>query len=133
MPINVMGDVHIGTYIETYINNADKPKSKKNTTDVVPAIDTSVLPAELTTDLAKQLLTTAQNAGWLDENYMPLLSKSKQALLAHEIAVMLDLDIIWKPFEILWQEKHLQQYYQKALQQTNTGDFLLIIRKEFQN
>ena len=124
-----MGDVHIGTYIETYINHADTPTSKKNTTDVVPAIDASDLPAELTTDLAKQLLAKAQDAGWLDENYMPKVSKSKQALLAHEIAVILDLDVIWKPFEVFWQEKHLQQYYQKALQQSNTGDFLLLIRK----
>ncbi len=49
-------------------------------------IDTPTLPASLCTEQAMVLWRKAQAAGWIDDNYQPLLSRTQAALLANYMA-----------------------------------------------
>ena len=65
-------------------------------------IDTSTLPASLCTEQAMALWRKAQAAGWIDDNYQPLLSRTQAALLADAMAERLGIKEKWKVFEGLW-------------------------------
>ena len=114
-------------HIGSQVFNTDKP--------VVPEKEQSLsigppeLPAPLATPEAMVLWKKAQDAGWVDENYQPKLSRTQAALLAFEMAKRLCVREKWKLFGELWHQKNMYKYYYVALDQKQS----LIFRDEVKN
>ena len=85
--------------------------------------DTPTLPAPLGTEQAMVLWRKAQRAGYVDEHYQPLLSRTQAALLADAMAVRLGIKEKWKVFEGLWNRKYMRSDYNLALTQQQTYEF----------
>ena len=81
------------------------------------------LPDELATDKAMVLWKKAQQAGYVDEHYQPLLSRTQAALLADAMAERLGIKEKWKVFEALWNRKYMRSDYNLALTQQQSYDF----------
>ena len=81
------------------------------------------LPNELATDKAMVLWRKAQQAGYVDEHYQPLLSRTQAALLADAMAERLGIKEKWKVFEGLWNRKYMRSDYNLALTQQQSYDF----------
>jgi hypothetical protein len=75
------------------------------------------LPDVLATPEAMRLWRKAQKAGYVDEQFQPLISKPLSAVLAAEMARRLDIRDRWKPFELLWNRKNMFKDYYEAQQQ----------------
>ena len=75
----------------------------------------SQLPKELRTEEAMTLWKIAQDAGYVDENFQPLVSRTQAALLANTMAKTLKIQKKWKVFETLWHRKNMYRDYYKAL------------------
>ena len=86
-------------------------------------IDTPTLPAPLGTEQAMVLWRKAQAAGWIDDNYQPLLSRTQAALLANYMADKLGIKEKWKVFESLWNRKYMRSDYNLALTRKGSLDF----------
>ena len=82
------------------------------------------LPSPLATPEAMILWQKAIDAGWVDEHYQPLLSRTQAALLADAIAERLGIRDKWKVFEAFWNRKNMRNDYNDALNQRQTGEFL---------
>ena len=65
------------------------------------------LPEVLRTDEAMVLWRKAQQAGYVDEHYQPLLSRTQAALQDHYRAKKLEIKDKWKPFEVLWDRRNM--------------------------
>ena len=94
-------------------------------------IDTPTLPASLCTEQAMVLWRKAQRAGYVDEHYQPLLSRTQAALLADAMAVRLGIKEKWKVFEGLWNRKNMYRDYYKALNLQQSLAFQDEIKKLF--
>ena len=81
------------------------------------------LPDELTTDEAMILWRKAQRAGYVNEHYQPLISRTQAALLADAMAERLDIKEKWKVFEALWHRKYMRSDYNLALTRKGSLDF----------
>ena len=86
-------------------------------------IDTPTLPASLCTEQAMVLWQKAQDAGYVDANYQPLISRTQAALLADAIAERLGIKEKWKVFEGLWNRKYMRSDYNLALTRKGSLDF----------
>ena len=84
---------------------------------------TGELPDELATDEAMVLWRKAQQAGYVDEHYQPLLSRTQAALLADAMAERLGIKEKWKVFEALWHRRNMHKDYYLAFGQQQTSDF----------
>jgi len=82
-----------------------------------------VLPDVLSTDEAMALWRKAQEAGFIDANYQPLLSRTQSALLADAMAECLGIREKWKVFEALWHRNNMRSDYNGALSQRQTLAF----------
>ena len=76
-----------------------------------------LLPEVLRTDEAMVLWRKAQQAGYVDEHYQPLLSRTQSALLADAMAERLGIKEKWKVFEALWNRKNMYKDFYYALNQ----------------
>ena len=81
------------------------------------------LPDVLVTDKAMALWRKAQRAGYVDEHYQPLLSRTQAALLADAMAERLGIKEKWKVFEGLWHRKYMRSDYNLALTRKGSLDF----------
>ena len=81
------------------------------------------LPKELATDKAMELWKKAQEAGYVDDNYQPLISRTQAALLADTMADRLGIKEKWKVFEGLWNRKYMRSDYNLALSRKRSLDF----------
>ena len=81
------------------------------------------LPEVLATDKAMVLWKKAQEAGYVDEHYQPLISRTQAALLADTMADRLSIKEKWKMFEGLWNRKYMRSDYNLALTRKRTLDF----------
>ena len=112
---------HIGTQVfgETH--------PKQETHPVPPCVGrengTGELPDELATDEAMVLWRKAQQAGYVDEHYQPLISRTQAALLADAMAERLGIKEKWKVFETLWNRKNMYRDYYEALNQKKSLEF----------
>ena len=97
----------------------------ENTVGGKPAYDRSreSLPEVLSTDKAMVLWRKAQEAGYVDANYQPLISRTQAALLADAMAERLGIKEKWKVFEGLWHRKYMRSDYNLALTRKRTLDF----------
>ena len=93
--------------------------------------ETPTLPPSLCTEQAMMLWRKAQAAGWIDDNYQPLLSRTQAALLADAMAVRLGIKEKWKVFEGLWNRKNMYRDYYKALNLQQSLAFQDEIKKLF--
>ena len=81
------------------------------------------LPDELATDEAMALWRKAQQAGYVNEHYQPLLSRTQAALLADAMAERLGIKEKWKVFEALWHRRNMHKDFYLAFGQQQTSDF----------
>ena len=73
-----------------------------------------VLPDVLATEQAMALWKKVRQAGYVDDNYQPLLSRTQVALLADAMAQRLGIRHKWKTFETLWNRKYMYRDYYEA-------------------
>ena len=88
-----------------------------------PNRDGELLPEVLRTEKAMALWQKAQEAGYVDEYYQPLISRTQAALLADAMAERLSIKEKWKVFEGLWHRKYMRSDYNLALTQQQSYDF----------
>jgi len=114
-------------YVDTQINigkvQPDPPK--------VTEKGLSNLPEVLATDGAMALWRKAQQAGYVDEHYQPLLSRTQAALLADAMAERLGIKEKWKVFETLWNRRNMYRDYYDAMNQDQTYSFLDKLKELF--
>ena len=91
----------------------------------------SNLPGVLATDKAMALWRKAQQAGYVDEQYQPLISRTQAALLADAMAERLGIKEKWKVFEGLWNRKYMRSDYNLALTRKRTLDFQDELKRQF--
>ena len=89
------------------------------------------LPEALATDGAMALWRKAQQAGYVDEHFQPLLSRTQAALLAHYMAKKLEIKDKWKTFEMLWNRRNMYRDYYDAMNQDQTYLFLDKLKELF--
>jgi hypothetical protein len=118
--INVTGNACYIEYVENYYENGIA--KKKNDED--PA---ARMPDELKGEEGMAVLKNLQKHGLLDENFYPLeLSNSESAVLAYQIAIVLDIKEMWKVFSDLWNitPNALRAAYNRGMEQKKTMKFL---------
>lgn len=86
-------------------------------------IQEKTTPAELQTEEARRLWDAARDAGWVDDNCQPLLSRALSAVLADRMATLLNIQNKWKVFESFWGMKGLRSAYNNALNQKQFDEF----------
>ena len=82
---------------------------------------------ELKGEKGMAVLKNLQKHGLLDENFYPLeLSNSESAVLAYQIAIVLDIKEMWKVFSDLWNitPNALRAAYNRGMEQKKTMKFL---------
>ena len=82
------------------------------------------LPEELHTTEAMALWKRVQQAGYVDDNFQPKVSRTQAALLAHYMAKKLEIKDKWKIFESLWNRRNMYRDYYDAMNQDQTYSFL---------
>ena len=118
-----------------YVNHVDKqvfggtgmthldPETHPDPPCVGREKESSILSEVLATEAAIALWQKVQAAGWIDDNYQPLLSRTQAALLADAMAERLGIKEKWKVFETLWNRKYMRSDYNLALTQQQSYDF----------
>lgn len=89
------------------------------------------LPEVLATPEAMLLWQKAQQAGYVDANYQPLLSRTQAALLADAMAERLGIKEKWKTFEAFWNRRNMHKDFYLAFGQQQTLDFQVKIKRLF--
>lgn len=79
------------------------------------------LPDALKTPEAQELLKKVQAAGWLDEEFRPVVNKTMTALIASRIGRKLDLTPMWKPFEEFWGVENLSKIYSAGMERKGSN------------
>jgi len=95
------------------------------------AIGSQDAPSELNTEEAQRLWKKAQEKGWVDKQWQPLLSRSQAALLAATMAKRLGIANKWKAFEGLWGRRGIRGDYNRAMNQRQSLDFQDELRHAF--
>ena len=123
-----------GQHVETqYISLTPNPspKGEGNFKGREKAKERPVLPAVLSTEEAMALWEKVQKAGYVDDNYQPLISRTQSALLADAMAERLGIREKWKVFEALWNRKYMSSDYNLALDQQQSLDFQDELKRVF--
>ena len=81
------------------------------------------LPEVLATPEAMALWRKTQQAGYVDEHYQPLLSRTQAALLADAMAQRLGIKEKWKVFGDLWKRNNMRGDYTRAMNQRQSLGF----------
>ena len=89
------------------------------------------VPEVLRTPEAMVLWRKAQQAGYVDEHYQPLPSRTQAALLADAMAERLGIKEKWKVFEGLWHRRNMYRDYYDAMNQDQTYLFLDKLKQLF--
>ena len=98
---------------------------------VPPCLGREELPEVLRSEAAMALWKKARAAGYVDENYQPLISRTQAALLADAMAERLGIKEKWKVFETFWGRKNMYRDYYKALNLQQSLTFQDDIKKLF--
>ena len=117
---------HIGTQVfgETHPKpETHNPKTLSSPPCIGREKSAEELPDELATDEAMVLWRKVQQAGYVNEHYQPLLSRTQAALLADAMAERLGIKEKWKVFEALWHRRNMHKDYYLAFGQQQTSDF----------
>ena len=84
---------------------------------------TAGIPSELDTEEARRLWAAARDAGWVDDDCHPRLSRALSAMLADRMATILEIPNKWKVFETFWGMNSLRSAYNHALDQKQFNEF----------
>ena len=106
-------------HIDNQINIGEACSGSKNHPGP-PCVGREKLPEVLSTEEAMALWEKVQKAGYVDDNYQPLISRTQSALLADAMAERLGIREKWKVFEALWNRKYMYRDYYQALGQQKT-------------
>ena len=109
------GPKNLGVRIQIVLEPEAYPKTLPDPPCLGREKGTEELPDELATDEAMALWRKAQQAGYVNEHYQPLLSRTQAALLADAMAERLGIKEKWKVFEGLWNRKYMRSDYNLAL------------------
>jgi len=118
-------------YVDKQFNIGAYPRPLPKGKGVDSAEASKSLPDVLATDKAMALWQKAQRAGYVDEHYQPLLSRTQAALLADAMAERLGIKEKWKVFETLWNRRNMYRDYYKALNLQQSLSFQDEIKKLF--
>ena len=118
-------------YVDKQFNIGAYPRPLPKGKGVDSAEASKSLPEVLATDKAMALWRKAQQAGYVDDHYQPLLSRTQSALLADAMAERLGIKEKWKVFEALWNRKNMYRDYYKALNLQQSLAFQDEIKKLF--
>ena len=121
-----------GQHVETQINiGATSPPNPLSKGRGGTTAAESALPEVLATDAAMSLWKKVQAAGYVDDHYQPLISRTQSALLADAMAERLGIKEKWKVFEALWRRKNMRGDYNDALNQRQTLAFHEKLKRVF--
>ena len=81
------------------------------------------LPDVLSSKQAMTLWQKAQEAGFVDDNLQPLISRTQAALLADAMAMRLGIRNKWKVFETFWNRAKMYKDYYQAVDQKQFHPF----------
>ena len=112
-----MFDIHENEQV-TVVSELPKGEEAKK------ASQTSTIPSELDNDKARNILQRFVDAGMLDEQFQPLVSRAQAALIANAVSMRLNIVKKWKVFESLWKRKNIRNDYNKAYIQTTVHKHL---------
>ena len=121
-PINININFNKGAISGNNININLSPDLLSQRNNEMPS-EKPTLPVELCTEEAMALWSKVQEAGYIDENYQPTISRTLSAILADEMAVRLNIPDKWKTFEGLWNRRNMYRDYYKALNQSQTLEY----------
>lgn len=107
------------------------PKDEGDFNGREKAKERPALPDVLCTDEAMALWRKAQEAGYVDENYQPLISRTQSALLADAMAERLGIRNKWKTFESIWNRTKMYKDYYEAVEQKQYLPFLDKLKQIF--
>ena len=82
-----------------------------------PCLGREELSEVLRSEAAMALWKKAQDAGYVDENFQPLISRTQAALLADAMAMRLGIRNKWKVFETFWNRAKMYKDYYLAVDQ----------------
>jgi len=88
------------------------------------------LPPQLSTKQAMVYWGRAIDAGWVDPDYQPLISKAEASLLADYMGRKLGLTERWKPFADLWRLSSLRKDYDQAFGSKKGGIFMDLLKEK---
>ena len=110
--------------VGTQVFNTDKPdaRAKDRSPTVEPPMPPD-LPEQLATPKAMALWQKVQQAGYVNEHFQPLLSRTLSAILAFEMAKRLVIKDKWKTFETLWNRRNMYRDYYASLNQNQSLEF----------
>ena len=120
-PITVNGpmfDIHDNQHV-TIISSTKEEKSAASASK------------ELTSETAQHYWARLQQAGLVDEQNKPLVSRPQAALIAYEMSERLEIRFKWKCFEDFWQRKNMRNDYNDALNQLQSLKFQDLLKKIF--
>ena len=121
------GSQHIDHVENQYIYGDASTKLVKDNKETPPPD----LPPSLSTDEAMALWKKAQDAGYVDNNYQPLISRTQAALLADVMAKHLNIEHKWKVFGELWNRNYMYRDFYEALNQKKSLEFQDELKKIF--
>ena len=120
-PITVNGpmfDIHDNQHV-TIISSTKEEKSAASASK------------ELTSETAQHYWARLQQAGLVDEQNKPLVSRPQAALIAYEMSERLEIKFKWRCFEDFWQRKNMRNDYNDALNQLQSLKFQDLLKKIF--
>ena len=120
-PITVNGpmfDIHDNQHV-TIISSTKEEKSAASASK------------ELTSETAQHYWARLQQAGLVDGQNKPLVSRPQAALIAYEMSERLEIRFKWKCFEDFWQRKNMRNDYNDALNQLQSLKFQDLLKKIF--
>lgn len=120
-PITVNGpmfDIHDNHHV-TIVSNTKEGKSDATASE------------ELSTKTAQHYWERLQQAGLVDGQNKPLVSRPQAALIAYEMSERLEIRFKWKCFEDFWQRKNMRNDYNDALNQLQSLKFQDLLKKIF--
>ena len=109
-------------------NNPQPPPRRPKRAKLKPG----ELPPELSTPEAMVLWRKAQDAGLVDNDFQPLVTRTQAALLANEMIWRLGMDKKkWKLFETVWGRTHLSSDFSHAKDQQQFSPFFERLKTAF--
>lgn len=92
-------------------------------TDHRPCLDTTRISAPLNTPRAIEIWQKYYDEGLIDQEFNSLRSRTETAIMANQMAEVLDLHEYWNLFETLFEMKNLRGANGKALESQSGWDF----------
>ena len=112
-----MFDIHDNEKV-TVVSELPKGEEAKKASQI------STIPSELDNDRARNILQRFVDAGMLDGQFQPLVSRAQAALIADAVSMQLNIVKKWKVFESLWKRKNIRNDYNKAFSQATVHKYL---------